>query len=122
MRVEKKRTKYGSQGWLQIAVNRCPTVIDDAIRDAGIELTGEIEWLSPLESDDFAEYTDGEFMDQLGIQLLQRPLERLGLPSDSRWHWDSGELALFVNDEVIAILRPRQWRITDMDNGARDIA
>ena len=39
-----------------------------------------------------------------------------------RHDWDSGELALFVDHEVIAVLRPKQWHFTDLDNGARDNA
>ena len=66
--------EHGSQGWLQIAVNRCAAIIDGAIRDAEIQLSGEIEWLSPLESDDFAEYVDRQFLDRLGIRLEQRSL------------------------------------------------
>ena len=41
----------GSQRWLQLAVNRCPNVLDEAVAKA-IDLDqGEtIEWVSPLES------------------------------------------------------------------------
>ena len=64
----------GSQRWLQLAVNHCPTVIDRAIRSAGIGLSNSIEWMSPLESDDFAEYQDSAFTNRLGISLDRRAL------------------------------------------------
>ena len=61
---------------LQVAVNRCPSVIDAAIAEALRLAQGEsIEWLSPLESDDFTEYRDQEFMEHLGLHPLpQRQL------------------------------------------------
>ena len=62
----------GSERWLQLAVNRCPTVIDRAIRSADIDLSDSIEWMSPLESDDFAEYLDSAFTNRLGISLERR--------------------------------------------------
>ena len=51
----------GSQRWLQVAVNRCPDIIDGAVADAIGLASGEtIEWVSPLESDAFREYRDQE--------------------------------------------------------------
>ena len=83
--METVETK-GSRRWLQVAVNRCPAVIDAAIRKTGIELAGEIDWRSPLESDSFAEYWDSVFLDRLGIRLERRALKEFwprGGP-----HWD----------------------------------
>ena len=64
----------GSQRWLQVAVNYCPTVIDRAICDTGIPLREPIVWTSPLASDDFAEYMDAAFLNQIGVRLDQRRL------------------------------------------------
>ena len=77
----------GSRRWLQVAVNRCPAVIDAAIRETGIDPTGGIDWRSPVESDGFAEYWDSVFLDRLGIRLEHRPLKEFwprGGP-----HWDA---------------------------------
>ena len=64
----------GSQRWLQVAVNRCRTVIDDAVAQA-INLEGEtIEWLSPLESDCFKEYRDEEFLERIDVCPRHRQL------------------------------------------------
>ena len=66
----------GSQRWLQIAVNRCPDVMNSAIADALDLCSGEeIEWLSPLESDCYAEYRDAQFLERLRVSLDCRPLE-----------------------------------------------
>ena len=58
----------GSQRWLQMVVNRCPNVIDEAIAKAiGLEHGETIQWLSPLESDCFTEYQDDAFLKRLGV-------------------------------------------------------
>ncbi len=75
----------GSQRWLQIAVNSCPSVIDSAIRNTGIRLDEPIVWNSPLDSDDFAEYMDAAFLKQLGVRLDQRELCDFWPNSGPRW-------------------------------------
>ena len=58
----------GSQRWFQLVVNRCPDVIDDAISETmGLDKDETIEWVSPLESEDFFEYRDQAFLVRLGI-------------------------------------------------------
>ena len=78
----------GSQRWLQLAVNRCPKLIDDAIGEA-LDLGQDetIEWLSPLESDCFREYRDREFLERLGITSKQlcRQLKDFWPRSGPRW-------------------------------------
>jgi hypothetical protein len=65
----------GSQKWLQIGVNRCPEILNDAIVVAAkMPLGTKIEWLSPLEDENFAEYRDQAFVDKLGLELKHRPL------------------------------------------------
>ena len=65
----------GSQRWLQVAVNRCRTVIDDAVGQAINLKRGEtIDWRSPLESDCFREYRDGEFMERIDVRPQRRQL------------------------------------------------
>ena len=66
----------GSQRWLQLAVNRCPNVIDEAIAKAiDLEHGETIKWLSPLESDGFTEYQDQAFLGRLGLSPQHRRLE-----------------------------------------------
>ena len=66
----------GSQRWIQLAVNRCPDVIDRAIaKKIGLEHGETIQWLSPLESEAFTEYRDHAFLERLGITPQYRRLE-----------------------------------------------
>ena len=66
MRYPQGPKPRGSQHWLQILVNDCPDVFLHAFAQADLV---DVDWKSPLASDDFAEYQDGEFLDLLGIQL-----------------------------------------------------
>ncbi|MYE11053.1 MAG: hypothetical protein F4X99_05200 [Gammaproteobacteria bacterium] len=75
----------GSQRWLQVAVNRCPSIIGRAIQDAGVHIDEPIVWASPLESDDFVEYKDAEFLRRLGVHLDQRGLSDFWPRSGPRW-------------------------------------
>ena len=48
----------GSPRWLQLVVNRRTDIVDKAIaKGIGLEHGDAIQWLSPLESDGFTEYT-----------------------------------------------------------------
>ena len=105
----------GSQRWLQLAVNHCPTVIDRAIRCADIGLSNSIEWMSPLESDDFAEYQDSAFANRLGISLERRALSAF---------WPTG--ARRIRDSHATRQRSISWSATVSANlasqGVRAVA
>ena len=76
----------GSQRWLQLAVNRCPDVIDGAIaKTVGLERDETIRWLSPLESDTFTEYRDNVFLERLGITPQHRRLEDFWPKRGPKW-------------------------------------
>ena len=73
--MNKNAALRGSQRWLQLAVNRCPDVIDDAISGSmGLDQHEKIEWLSPLESEDFIEYRDQAFLERLDLGPQHRKL------------------------------------------------
>lgn len=78
-RHTQKKSSRGSQRWIQELVNRAPEVLEAA---AGI---GRIEWLSPLTSDQHAEYRDQAFLDRLGIKALQRPLSSFWPQCGPQW-------------------------------------
>jgi hypothetical protein len=73
----------GSQRWLQIAVNRRPEVLDRALREAAA-LGGDIEWLSPLATERFAEYSDNAMLARLGVEP-KVPLARFWPVGGPRW-------------------------------------
>ena len=86
MKVEQSAAQRGSQRWLQIAVNRCPEVINSTIvNELGLCSSEKIEWLSPLECDGFVEYRDEQFIKRLGESLDKRPLKDFWPNSGPRW-------------------------------------
>lgn len=78
----------GSQYWIQRYVNERPVELNGAITTATAgALSGELEWLSPLREDGYAEYYDSDFLDCLGIDPSDRPLESFW-PAGGP-HWDA---------------------------------
>jgi len=65
----------GSQKWIQILVNEHRADFRSALAEPLKLGDGEgIEWLSPRDDDEFAEYSDSDFIDRLGLQLAATPL------------------------------------------------
>ena len=88
--MNENATLRGSQRWLQLAVNRCPDVIDDAISEAmGLGQYETIEWLSPLESEDFIEYRDQAFLERLGLSPQRRKLSDFWPRRGPAWNYPS---------------------------------
>jgi hypothetical protein len=66
----------GSQRWLQIAVEKHPDVLLDALRwPLGMTDGDTIEWRSPLRATSFKEYRDGEALRLVCREPLKRPLK-----------------------------------------------
>ena len=78
----------GSQKWLQILVNNCPEVLNREIARRSPLTAEDIYWLSPLQKENYREYYDKRFLDELGISLEKRPLESFW-PSRGGPHWDA---------------------------------
>jgi hypothetical protein len=67
----------GSQRWLQMAINREPMLLLDALRRSGaVTAAASMTWSSPLESERFQEYRNGKALAKVGIAQasLKRPL------------------------------------------------
>ena len=74
-RVVPKPANRGSQKWLQIAANEKQGILDSAILKQLTESENQaIVWVSPIKSDSYAEYRDGDFLEQLTIKLTNRSL------------------------------------------------
>lgn len=57
-----------SQKWIQITVNTEPELLSERVAAAFRWATDRaITWLSPLQANDYAEYSDGEFLELLGL-------------------------------------------------------
>lgn len=98
-RLVPKAATRGSQKWLQVLVNLHPAVFDSALASAhGSATSMRIQWLSPLQGDEYAEYQDQAFLDRLGVALPYRPLAsfwpRRGPVWDGLGVTDRGELLL----------------------------
>jgi hypothetical protein len=73
----------GSLKCIQKAVNAHPDVLDAPLRTAlGAR---RIDWRSPLLSDDFAEYRDGDFLKRLGFEPLTNERERFWPARGPQW-------------------------------------
>ena len=74
MKVPQPEGTRGSLKWMQRVASH-PKLLDDAIRDAGaLQPTEQISWVSPREEDGWAEYRDGDFLDQVGHPELRPAL------------------------------------------------
>jgi hypothetical protein len=99
------RAYAGSQRWIQHFVNREPRLLNEAILAAMPSLAAlapEIEWVSPLERQRYAEFRDDEFLTALGLDRLSAALRdfwpRRGPQWDAlaRLRWNGGEGVLLV--------------------------
>ena len=67
MRVPQSVGTKGSLRWIQLLVNDHPGKFKDAISKQLHLPNPNIQWLSPLKTDQYAEYRDGSFLDLLGL-------------------------------------------------------
>jgi hypothetical protein len=64
-----------SEHWLREAVNEFPQVLNARLASAlHLHPSEDIIWRSPISADSYAEYSDQEFMDRLGLSKLKTPL------------------------------------------------
>lgn len=66
-------------------VNQHANVLDAAISDAFGWCDAKIDWRSPREDDDYAEYYDQAFLDRLGVDVLIMALDEFWPKSGPRW-------------------------------------
>ena len=66
----------GSRKWLQVLVNCRPELLNDAIAQRLPVLPEDVDWLSPLAEDHYAEYRDHSFLDRLaGSMYFRAPMK-----------------------------------------------
>ena len=96
--VQPKGTK-GSLKWIQRLVNERPDLINQQLAQAiNLHKDSHINWLSPLRTDDYAEYRDASFTQRLGITLTRRTRESFWPNRGPQWD------ALGNTDSGIVIL------------------
>ena len=80
---------HRSEHWLRVAANDASAFTNERIKLAfGWHAREMIEWRSPVQSDQYAEYYDGEFLNRLGVDEVN-----LAVPLHSFWpkggpRWD----------------------------------
>ena len=86
MRMPQKKAVRGSQKWLQVLVNQKADVLSKSIVTQCPELAGShIDWLSPLEKDEYAEYRDDSFLVCMGLEKHTAALRDFWPQSGPRW-------------------------------------
>lgn len=75
----------GSQLWLQTVVNECPLLLNRKICRRLGSPPGQIQWLSPLESDSYAEYSDETFLHRMEISLCKTQLGNFWPTRGPQW-------------------------------------
>lgn len=78
MRFPQKKGDKGSKKWIQDAVNKSPNLLQP-------HKLPTIEWVSPLEEDDYAEYRDGDFLDRIRIGYLTSSLKDFWPQRGPQW-------------------------------------
>jgi hypothetical protein len=97
MRVPQEKGYKGSKKWLQKLINEKPEQLNrQIIEQTGQNATYSINWLSPKKEDDYAEYSDIDCLNLLGISLDKRPLKTFWPDRGPQWDAlgksDSGDL------------------------------
>jgi hypothetical protein len=85
-RKAKGRAERRSRKWLQILVNESPELIEpELLRVISAPVAASITWLSPVERDDYAEYSDAEFIARLGCETGRRALNTFWPNGGAEW-------------------------------------
>ena len=74
----------GSLKWIQRAVNEAWPALNQPILNV-IGKDQSIDWRSPIEGDDFAEYRDGAFLERLGLAHLKSELAAFWPARGPQW-------------------------------------
>ena len=76
----------GSLKWTQKLINEKPHLLNTGLRSVfDFKDAEEIEWVSPLKDDEYAEYRDGAFLKRLGISLDKGPLKAFWPNQGPQW-------------------------------------
>jgi hypothetical protein len=97
MRCKQPIGTRGSLKWIQRVVNERCELIDRPILSS-IPEASQINWMSPLSSDEFAEYRDDDFLKRIGLSYLTDALAAFWPTRGPQWdalgRTDTGEVIL----------------------------
>jgi len=88
-----------SEHWMRVAANEDASTLNKMIIERfGWSPSEQINWVSPVKEDNYAEYYDQEFLVQLELNDLKWPLSKFWPKSGARWDGlattDSGKVIL----------------------------
>jgi hypothetical protein len=76
----------GSKKWIQKLINEKSELLNSEIRNKfDLPSNEEISWLSPLAEDEYAEYSDQDFIDLFEVELEKAPLSDFWPERGPRW-------------------------------------
>ncbi|MEM2111494.1 MAG: hypothetical protein QXX08_06415 [Candidatus Bathyarchaeia archaeon] len=85
-RFPQTQAQKGSQKWIQILINDKPQILNKHIWNAfNFSRNEDIQWLSPLRNDDYAEYRDQAFLKLLNVKLEKLPLRDFWPKGGPQW-------------------------------------
>lgn len=100
MRIEQKSNGKGSLKDIQLLVNNKENLINKEIKNAFKELTIDtVIWQSPLQSDNFAEYRDNDFIKKHGLNTRKIDIHSFWPRMGPQWD----ALATTKNDNIILV-------------------
>jgi hypothetical protein len=84
-RRDRPHNTHRSEHWLRVAINEVPSRFNAQVARVFAWEEANIEWLSPVMDDDYAEYYDAAFLEGLGISSLRIPLGSFWPAGGPRW-------------------------------------
>lgn len=97
-RINQDECLRGSQKWIQRAVNFNPAVLNNLILPK-LDGAATISWRSPLSKDHYAEYSDAEFLREIGASDLATDLANFW--PDRGPNWDA--LAVTDRNDIVLV-------------------
>lgn len=86
MRVPQPSESRGSLQWIRRLVARRPDLLEGELRQAGaLDPDATVDWRSPRDADEWAEYRDGDFLDLLGQSALRPALQEFWPRGGPQW-------------------------------------
>jgi len=85
MRTPQQIGKKGSLKWLQLLINKYPKILNEELNSKLNFDSSSIEWVSPKEEDEYAEYRDKAFLNVLGLGAYQNKLKEFWSKSGPQW-------------------------------------
>ena len=85
-RFPQPQARKGSQKWIQKLVNDRPEILNSQIWSTlSFSVNEDIQWLSPLKRDNYAEYRDQAFLNLLRVKLDKMPLAQFWPERGPQW-------------------------------------